>query len=73
MPPAEVLHAENLGLKGRVGELEGEVALLRWQIEKQQKQVFSPGRGEKLNGAQLLFQLKELGRWRRRPRGRRRR
>ena len=23
MPPAEVLHAENLALKGRVGELEG--------------------------------------------------
>jgi transposase len=60
MPPAEALHAENLVLKGRVGELEGEVALLRWQIEKLQKQVFGPGRSEKLDRAQLLFQLKEL-------------
>jgi hypothetical protein len=60
MPPAEALHAENLVMKGRVGELEGEVALLRWQIEKLQKQIFGPGKSEKLDRAQLLFQLKEL-------------
>ena len=46
MPPAEALHAENLVLKGRVGELEGEVALLRWQIEKLQRQIFGPGRSD---------------------------
>lgn len=60
MPPAELLHAENLALKREVEDLKGTNALLRWQIEKLQKQVFGPGKSEKLDRAQLLFQLKEL-------------
>jgi hypothetical protein len=60
MPPAEVLHAENLSLKREVEELKGTNALLKWQIEKLQKQVFGPGKSEKLDRAQLLFQLTEL-------------
>jgi transposase len=60
MPPAEILRAENLALKREVEELKGTNALLKWQIEKLQKQVFGPGKSEKLDRAQLLFQLKEL-------------
>ena len=60
MPPAEVLHAENLALKREVEELKGTNALLQWQIGKLQKQIFGPGKSEKLDRAQLLFQLQEL-------------
>ena len=36
------------------------MALLRWQIEKLQKQIFGPGKSETLDRSQPLFQLKEL-------------
>jgi transposase len=60
MPPLEDLPAAYLALERENDELKSTNALLKWQIEKLQKQVFGPGKSEKLDRAQLLFQLKEL-------------
>ena len=60
MPPPEDLPAAYLALERENDELKSANALLKWQIEKLQKQVFGPGKSEKLDRAQLLFQLKEL-------------
>jgi transposase len=60
MPPLEDLPAAYLALERERDELKSTNALLTWQIEKLQKQVFGPGKSEKLDRAQLLFQLKEL-------------
>jgi transposase len=60
MPPLEDLPAAYLALERERDELKNTNALLKWQIEKLQRRVFGPGRSEKLDRAQLLFQLKEL-------------
>jgi transposase len=60
MPPLSDLPAAYLALERENDELKSTNALLKWQIEKLQKQVFGPGKSEKLDRAQLLFQLKEL-------------
>ena len=60
MPPLADLPAAYLALERENDELKSANALLKWQIEKLQKQIFGPGKSEKLDRAQLLFQLKEL-------------
>lgn len=60
MPPLPDLPAAYLALERENDELKSTNALLKWQIEKLQRQVFGPGKSEKLDRAQLLFQLKEL-------------
>ncbi len=53
MPPAIELYAENLALKE-------ELAQLKVQIDWLKRRLFGPGRGEKLDRAQLLLKLEEL-------------
>jgi transposase len=53
MPPAEVLHAENLLLKE-------EVSVLKAQIEWLKQKLFGGGQSERLDRAQLMLQLGEL-------------
>src|SRR5882724_10456557 len=67
MPPAEQLYAENLALKSEVGgmrtalaEMHEELARLKLQLDWLRKRLFGPGRGEKLDRAQLLLQLEAL-------------
>lgn len=60
MPPAEILYAENLALKRERDEMEGEIARLKWQLDKLTRQIFGPGKSEKLDRMQLLLQMKEL-------------
>ena len=60
MPPLEDLPAAYLALERENDELKSANAHLKWQIEKLQRQVFGPGRSEKLDRTQLLFQLKGL-------------
>jgi len=60
MPPAEILYAENLALKSENGVLRDELAVLKWQIEKLRRQIFGPGRGEKLDRLQPLLKLQEV-------------
>lgn len=57
MPPAEILHAENLALARENGTLRDELAVLKWQFEKLRRQIFGPGKGEKLDRLQLLLKL----------------
>ena len=45
------LERENGGLKGVAAALKNEVATLRWQLEKQRKLLFVPGKSEKLDRA----------------------
>ena len=60
MPPLADLPAAYLALERENGELKGEVATLRWQLEKLRKLLFVPGKSEKLDRAQLTLALKEL-------------
>lgn len=60
MPPAEVLYAENLVLKSERDALHGEVLDLKRQLEWLRRQVFGPGKGEKLDRLQLLLKLQGL-------------
>ena len=66
MPPLADLPAAYLALERENGELKGvnealkdENATLRWQLEKLRKLVYGPGKGEKLDRAQLTLALKE--------------
>lgn len=59
MPPAEVLRAEVLALKGEVEEPKGTNALRQRRIETLRKQIFGPGESDKLERAQLPFRLEE--------------
>jgi transposase len=60
MPPLAELPAAYLAVKRERDELEGENARLKWQLEKLRRQIFGPGKSEKLDRFQLLLQLKEL-------------
>ena len=60
MPPLSYLPSAYLALERENGELKGEVATLRRQLEKLRKLVYGPGKSEKLDRAQLTLALKEL-------------
>jgi transposase len=60
MPPLTELPAAYLALERENGALRDELAVLKWQLEKLRRQVFGPGRGEKLDRLQLLLKLQEV-------------
>ncbi|MFH1496452.1 MAG: IS66 family transposase [Verrucomicrobiota bacterium] len=57
MPPAEILYAENLALKSEREALQGTILDLKRQLEWLRRQLFGPGKGEKLDRLQLLLKL----------------
>lgn len=59
-PPAAELYAENLALRGQLGELRAAVVHLRAQIAWLKKKLFGPGQSETLERAQLLPALGAL-------------
>ena len=59
MPPLAELPAAYLAIKRERDALRDELAVLKWQVEKLRRQVFGPGRGEKLDRLQLLLKLQE--------------
>ena len=59
MSPPPDIAAENAALKGRVDELESELAVLRGQIAWLKKQLFG-SKSERLDSAQMLLKLEEL-------------
>lgn len=60
MPPLAELPAAYLAIERERDALRDELAILKWQLEKLRKQVFGPGRGEKLDRLQLLLKLQEV-------------
>ena len=58
MPPLAELPAAYLAVKRERDEMEGEIARLKWQLDKLTRQIFGPGKSEKLDRMQLLLQLK---------------
>ena len=60
MPPLAELPAAYLAIERERDALRDELAVLKWQIEKLRRQVFGPGKGEKLDRLQLLLKLQDL-------------
>jgi transposase len=60
MPPLTELPAAYLALERENGSLREELTVLKWQLEKLRRQIFGPGKGEKLDRLQLLLKLQGL-------------
>lgn len=60
MPPAEQLYAENLALRAETSALREENVHLHAQIAWLKHRLFGPGRGERLDQAQLRLGIEEL-------------
>jgi len=60
MPPLAELPAAYLAIERERDALRDELAVLKWQVEKLRRQVFGPGRGEKLDRLQLLLKLQDV-------------
>jgi hypothetical protein len=55
MPPLADRPAAYLALERENGELRGEVATLRWQLEKLRKLVYRPGKSDGARSAEMAY------------------